>query len=592
MKTSGTASASRRVTFLTALMLLGWTILAGRLIHLQAHQRRILHSHADRQSTYTEVLRARPGEILDRNGHVLAMSVTRNSVYAVPSRIDDAREFAWKAASVTGVDAAELLHRLRAAKNRHFLWICRRVSDDVARKFRDLNLPPRTWGFRQEYLRQYPQGSVAAHVLGIRDIDNRGHGGLEEFFDDRLRGRDGQRVLTRDARGVVVEVESAASITPVHGRSVVCTIDLLTQIALERQLEHIMDRWTPVGGACGIVMDPRSGDILAMASRPDFDPNTPADAADHAWTNLTISAMFEPGSTFKPLIVGWALDQGVLNRSDMIRCFSGAYRMGSRILRDHHAFHLLSVEDVLVRSSNIGMARIAERLGLDGLYNGTIAFGFGRRTGIELPGELTGLVRDRRHWNLYSLGSVPMGQEIAVTPLQLITAHAVLAGDGRLMRPHLLLPDTERMGTASATEPPPRSAAAQVESTVLRPQTAAWLVRHPMKQVVERGTGTAARIPGLSVFGKTGTAQKIDPETGTYSDSRHICSFLCGAPAENPEVLVLIVVDEPTAPGGHYGGTVAAPAAARVLQNALERSRRLRRTRTIRPEDDLPVRLQ
>lgn len=580
-----------RAGAITVLMLVGWLAMIGRLIHVQGTQHASMHTRVDRQSTFTETLRARPGEIVDRNGHVLAMTVTRNSIFAVPSRIEDPRQFAWQAASVTGVDVDQLLERIRKSSDKHFIWIRRRVPNEMAEEFRSLDLPERTWGFRREYLRQYPQGAVAAHVLGMRNIDNEGHGGLEESLNDHIRGHDGQRVMTRDALGVVVEVEASESRTPVHGRSVVTTIDLLAQLTIERQLDDIMERWEPVG-ACAIVMEPHTGEVLAMASRPDFDPNFPADVGDDAWRNLAVSAVFEPGSTFKPFVVGWAMQQNTVNQADVIQCFNGAYRMGGRILHDHHPYTSLSVEDVLVKSSNIGMARIAERIGLQSLYECTVALGFGRRTGIELPGELPGLVRQRAAWDEYSLGSVPMGQELAVTPLQLIVAHAALANGGQLVRPHLLLASADRIAPTPLSAVETVDATAPVESTILDRRIADWIVQHPMKEVVERGTGRSARTNGLSIFGKTGTAQKVDEINGGYSSSRHICSFVCGAPAEDPEVLVLVMVDEPTAPGGHYGGTVAAPSAAKILADSLQRVRRLDHSVTVRPEEDLPIRLR
>ena len=580
-----------RIGLVSGVLLCCWIVLIGRLIHLQGTQHDSMHTKVDRQSTFTESVNARPGEIVDRNGHVLAMTVSRNSIFAVPSQIDDVRQFAWQAASVTGVDADDLLDRIQRLKDRHFIWVRRRVSNEIAAAFRNLQLPKNTWGFRREYLRQYPQGNTAAHVLGMRDIDNIGHGGLEQSLNDLIRGINGRRVLTRDARGVVMEVEATESQTPVHGRSLICTIDLLTQLFIERHLDEVMERWQPVG-ACAVVMEPFSGEILAMASRPAFDPNRPAEVPKDAWRNLAVSAVFEPGSTFKPFVVGWALNQQSLDFLDIVQCFNGAYRMGRRVLHDHHPYTKLSVEDVLVKSSNIGMARIAERIGLQGLYECTVGFGFGCRTGIELPGELPGLVRPWDDWDEYSLGSIPMGQELAVTPLQLITAHAVLANGGKLVRPHLLLGLPDRLSPSLLRAVETVQPAMPVESSVLNHDIAHWIVQHPLKQVIERGTGKSVRGTTMNMFGKTGTAQKVDQETGRYSDSRHICSFVCGAPTESPEVLVLVMVDEPTSAGSHYGGTVAAPAAARILKNSLHRVRRLERSLTVRPEEDLPIRLR
>ncbi|MEZ6132175.1 MAG: penicillin-binding protein 2 [Planctomycetaceae bacterium] len=592
---AASSPASARLPFLwrskvvSLCMLLGWSILIARLIHVQGAQRQLLNTRVTRQSSVTETVPARPGEILDRNGHVLAMTVTRESLYAVPREIDDPAAFVWQVAQVVNINADELYQRLTEHSERRFLWVQRRLTDEQAQQVRRLPLPEGSWGFRREYLRQYPQGSFAAHVLGIRDIDNLGHGGLEESIDRLIRGVDGTRVMTRDARGMVVEVEAAESRTPEHGRTVIATLDILTQIHTERLLEQLMERWRPLG-ACAIVMDPHSGEVFAMASAPSFDPNLPGKVPDDAWRNLAVSAVFEPGSTFKPFVVAWAMQHASLQPDEVIPCFSGAYRMGKRILHDHHPYVQLSVEDVLVKSSNIGMARIAERMGLQELYKATAAFGFGTRTGIELPGEIDGLLRPEADWDEYSLGSVPMGQELAVTPLQLITAHAALANGGRLVRPHLLLD-----ATSDQIAPSPLSAVATVDATpslesiIVDSKIAEWLVQHPMKGVVERGTARSAQLDGLSIFGKTGTAQKPDPETGGYSNTKHICSFVCGAPAENPQVLVLVMVDEPTAQGQHYGGTVAAPTAAQILQFALKRLPHMSSRMTVRPQDDLPA---
>ncbi|MCP4512299.1 MAG: penicillin-binding protein 2 [Fuerstiella sp.] len=561
----------------------------GRLVYLQGSQGHSLNTRVTRQSSFTEVVPARPGEILDRNGHVLAMTVTRDSLYVVPAEIEDPASFVWQVCSVLNVNADELFERLTRDPDRQFIWVQRRISSKDAARIRRLGLPERTWGFRREYLRQYPQGAYAAHLLGLRDIDNFGHGGLEQSLDDLIRGRDGTRVMTRDARGIVIEVEAARSETPQHGQTVLSTLDILTQVQAERELDKLVQRWQPQGASV-IVMEPHTGEVLAMASRPGFNPNAPAEVPADAWTNLAVSAVFEPGSTFKPFIVAWAIENGLLKPDDMIPCSNGAYRMGRRILHDHHAYSQLSVENVLVKSSNIGMARIGERLGVQGLYRATAAFGFGTRTGIELPGEVGGLVRPKADWDEYSIGSIPMGHELAVTPLQLITAHAALANGGRLVRPHLLLGSSPEQ-----TQPSPLSgietvaATPTLESQIVHADVADWLVRHPMKGVVERGTGKSARIDGLSIFGKTGTAQKPDPEAGGYSNSKHFCSFVCGAPAEHPQVLVLVMVDEPTAAGSHYGGTVAAPTAAGILEFALQRLPHISGRMTVRPEHDLPA---
>ncbi len=562
-----------RVHLISCFVCLGWIALFARLIQLQGAQRQLMNDRVARQSIFSEMIPARPGEILDRNGHVLAMTIACDSLYAVPDEIEEPWEFAWKIGSVLNLNADEVYKRLSENADKQFVWIKRRIDDAQLKQVRSLGLPKATWGLRREYQRKYPQGGFAAHVLGIRNIDNVGKGGLEQSLNSLIRGTDGDRVMTRDARGIVIEVAAERSKSPNHGQTVVSTIDLLTQIETERQLDSLMDEWKPLG-ACVIVMEPNSGEILAMASRPGFNPNALVEVPEAAWKNLSVSAVFEPGSTFKPFIVGWALQHGSLKRDDMIDCNFGAYKMGPRVLHDHHSYGELSVEDVLVKSSNIGMAKIGERLGLESLYEATRSFGFGRRTGIELPGELHGLLHPFPEWNVYSLGSIPMGQEIAVTPLQLITAHAALANGGRLVRPRLL--KSSAGDTPSADDSVHVAVPGEgVGTDLLEEEIADWIVQEPMKQVVELGTGKEAKIRGLSIFGKTGTAQKLDPATGTYSDKAWVVSFVCGAPAEKPSVIVLLMVDEPTAPGIHYGGTVAAPTASRILQFAEARARSL-----------------
>jgi cell division protein FtsI (penicillin-binding protein 3) len=555
-----------RSAVLVVVVTVVWVVLAGRLLQLQWLGRDEFVQRANRQQTVRQRIPARPGEIVDRHNRLLATTVTTHSLYVVPNRIPNAWNLALAVGQSLQMDPDELFERIAARREKSFLWVKRRLSDEEVQRIRELDLPVETWGFREEYARRYPQGALAAHVLGLRDIDGAGRGGIEQTLDPMLRGRDGYRILVRDARGRVLEVRQEAAETPRRGRTVVLTIDAVIQLYAERELDGVMSQWKPQR-ACAVVLDPKNGEILAMASRPTFDPNRPGDAPDDAWKNLAVSAIFEPGSTFKPFIVASALEQECIALDEQFDCEQGAYRMGRRVLHDTHPYGRLSVTDVLVKSSNIGMAKIGERLTNEGLYDSAILFGFGRRTGIELPGELRGIVRPLRDWNLYSTGSVPMGQEIAVTPLQLISAHAALANGGQLVSPHLLLATTDGLSPPQSGNFD-RSHPILVSKTV-SPEVANWLVEGPMTEVVRRGTGRHARLDDYEVFGKTGTAQKPDPETGKYSSQLHVSSFLCGAPAEDPRVLVLILVDEPTVGSTHYGGTIAAPAAASLLRKSL-----------------------
>ncbi len=538
-------------------------------MHLQLWNRVGLAEKTESQKTFSEPIPARPGDIVDRHGRLLATTVRAKSLFINPQLVDQPWEFAQQLAGATGVDPDRLFARLSKHRQKKFLWVKRRISDEAVKRVRDLDLPKEMFGFRDEYLRQYPQGKMAVHVLGFRDIDGNGQGGIEQRFDHILKGQGGKRVLVRDARGRVIDVQESIAQAPRHGRTVVLTLDAVIQLYAERELDRINRDWLPVRSSV-IVMDPKTGEVLAMASRPTYDPNDPEDVPEAAWKNFNIASVYEPGSTLKPMIVAHALEEGLITREEVFHCEHGAYQMGRRILHDHHPYGDLSLTDVLVKSSNIGMAKIGERLTNPKIYQAVKRFGFGEKTGIELPGEVAGILRPLPRWDEYSTGSIPMGQELAVTPLQMIAAHAALANGGMLMRPHLVLRHTDALVSDGPRTAAVRSAASPARSVVAREQ-AQWVIQTPMVEVIERGTGRRAKIEGLSnPFGKTGTAQKLDPETGRYAKDRDVCSFLCGAPAEDPKLLVLVVVDEPRKGTNHGGGTVAAPAAARLLKQCLQ----------------------
>lgn len=555
-----------RLRFVVAALGIGSAVLGLRLLHLQFIEGDGLAARADRQRTRVERIPARPGAIVDRSGRLLAVTVQAPSLYVVPRSIRDPHEFARKVAPAVGLDADRLAGAITRNRERSFLWVRRRLDTDQAGAVHRLGLPTGTWGLRDEYLRRYPQGVLAAHVLGLRDVDNVGRGGVEQRFDELLRGRDGRRCVVCDARGRVVTIREESAVPPEPGRTLVLSLDAVVQLQAEETLDGLMAEHRPLG-ACVIVADARRAELLAIASRPTFDPNSPSAAPPDAWTNRAVTAVYEPGSTFKPLVVAWALDAGVIERDEVIDCEGGTYRLGPRVLHDHHGYGELTVTDVLVKSSNIGMAKIGERLGIEGIYRCTTAFGFGRQTGIPLPGELPGIVRPAGLWNDYSVGSVPMGHEIAVTPLQLITAHLALANRGRLLSPRLVIGNVDPVFIDQWKELDDDSYE-PVSSKVVGHDASAWVVGHAMAEVVRRGTGKAAQLPRVAVFGKTGTAQKFDSETGQFSNERHVVSFLAGAPANDPRVLVLVMVDEPTG-DQQAGGTVAAPAAAEVLKRTL-----------------------
>ncbi len=551
-------TVSRRLQLLSTVMLALWAAIAVRLIHLQLRQHHAFHAQAVSQQTFEERIPARWGDVVDRHGRLLTTSSISLSLYVDPSRLDDPQGFIQHVATVLEINAAQVVERIEQSRARQFLWVQRRLSDTIADELLSLPLPKHGWGLREELRRVYPHQQLAAHVLGWRNIDGIAQAGLEKSLNDALQGVDGRRTLVRDARGYVIEVLEEVTQPPQHGGTVMLTMDADIQRAAEARLDALVERWRP-RSASAIVLDPRSGEILAMATRPTFHPAHPADAPSTTWTNPVISSTFEPGSTIKPCIAAWALDRQAISTDETFDC-NGTFKLGRRVLHDHRPFGALDVTGIIAHSSNIGMAQIGARLGNDELFTALSAFRMGHKTGIELPGEASGIVRPLEQWDDYSTGSVPMGQEIALTPLQMIASHAALANGGRLVAPHLVL-------ALSDAGRQPRDVLA---TKILSEDTARWMTTGPLVEVVRRGTGTQAAIDGVAVFAKTGTAQKFDADLGSYSDERYVSSCICGAPSESPRVLVLVTVDEATTTSEPSGGKVAAPAASQILNSALD----------------------
>jgi cell division protein FtsI/penicillin-binding protein 2 len=399
----------------------------------------------------------------------------------------------------------------------------------------------------------------------VRDIDGQGRDGVERMFDAILSGRPGQRTLARDARGKSLVIQEHLTSPPEPGSSVVLTIDSVIQNYVETALDKVMVDWKPASTSA-IVMNPKTGEVLALANRPAFDPADPPAPSDSGWTNRAISDSYEPGSTFKPFIMAAALDWGLVQPDEKIHCRNGVYRMGPRLLHSDHPHGELSVPEVIIRSDNIGMAIIGERLTNPGLFHAVQSFGFGRPTGLELPGESAGQVRALCEWtNYYSTGSVPMGQELAVTPIQLVTAFCALANGGELLRPRIVRAIVSPNGKIVQVFDKP-----EVVGRPVARETAAFMLDPVLRGVVEsgRGTGHRAELAGYSSFGKTGTAQK-QGSRGGYASGRHVSSFVAGAPAQDPAIVALVLVNDPSVGKEHYGGQVAAPATAEILHHTL-----------------------
>lgn len=550
---------NRRVRVLAASVLFAWCLLGARLVWLQVWQHSHFANRALRQQRYVETIPARPGDILDRRGRLLATTVTVRSLYADPSRMESFESVADSLAKALSLDRDALLEHLETHRDRQFLWIKRRLDAAEEQRVVALDLPAQGCGLREEFRRRYPHGKLAAHVLGWRNIDGHGCSGVERGLDQRLSGSDGKRVLIRDARGYVLTILEELTQPPSHGQPLVLTLDLDLQWHVENTLDRLVSTWNPMA-ASAVVLDPDSGEVLAMACRPTFDPNDPADFPADSWINRVVSRSVEPGSTIKPLIAAWALQNELVDPDEIFDCSDGELIVGKRILHDTKPHGQLDLSGILVASSNIGMARVGERIGNEQLHRSLRAFGFGRRTGIELDAESAGLIRPLERWDHYSTGSIPMGQEFAATPLQLIAAHAALANGGRLISPHLT-----RNGGPEFPSPGATSETSIVDSAVAK-----WMVTHPLRDIVQIGTGRQAAIDGVSVFAKTGTAQVFDQSLGRYSTERYVSSCVCGAPVDAPSALVLVTVEEAQTEGVPFGGVVAAPSAAEILRVAVQ----------------------
>jgi cell division protein FtsI/penicillin-binding protein 2 len=530
--------------------------LAARLAQVQVVMADRLREMALRQQIATLSIPPHRGRILDRNGRPLAINVEVASIYAVPALIEDPRVFAAAVAPAVGESPAEVQRRL-AGSGKYFAWVARKVKPEVVARVKALGLGDQI-GFLTEDRRAYPNGSLAAHALGFVGIDNQGLGGIELAYDETLRGRAGSAVAERDGVGRLLMETRRIVEAPQNGSDLVLTIDQVIQHIAERELDKALGQTRAKRGLV-LVLDPKSGEVLALASRPLFDPNAGNAARPEQWLNRVLAVTYEPGSTFKVFLTAAALDAGAVTPEERFLC-NGSLRVGSHIIRDAHGPHgWQSVSDMVKNSCNVAAAQVATRLGKEALYRYIRAFGFGSATGIDLPGEVQGLVPPTVEWRGPGLQTIGFGQGIGTTALQILAASTAFANDGRLVRPRVVRavrdPDG-RVVKAMGTE--------RLEQ-VVTPATARAVLRM-MTRVVEGGTGTQAAIDGYPVAGKTGTAQKPSP-SGGYDPHRFVASFLGIAPVNAPRLAVLVVLDEPE--GAYYGGAVAAPVFREIASQAL-----------------------
>jgi len=532
--------ATRRVHMLVRMAFVWAALIAARLIQLQVVQHSQYAQLARDQQQKLEEIKAPRGAILDRYGQRLAMSLPVESVCVDPLRVPDAVVAADILANVLNLESGDLLAKLKAAaqSRRGFLWVKRKITREEAKRLRDLNLE---WiEFRTETQRYYPNRSLAAHVIGSVDFEEDGNGGVEQSLNQELQGHVGELLVTEDVqkRGFASSIQRQ----PQPGQDVRLTIDSRIQSVAEQELAKMVAQHHAKSGSL-VAMDPRSGDILAMANFPTFDPNDPPKPGDMAAReNLAVSAPFEPGSVYKVITLSSALETTSLRPESMINCGNGSINLFGRIIHDHKSYAALSMADVLARSSNIGAINIGLQVGAKNLYDYVRKFGFGKKTGLPLPGESSGMVRPLRRWEKTSLGSVAMGHEIGVTALQLAQACAVIASGGFLVKP--------RLRTDAPMAQPVR---------VLRPETAITM-RGMMEGVVLKPYGTGhkyARLLGYTSAGKTGTAQIYDYKLRQYTHMYN-ASFMGFAPVTNPRIVIVVTINGTEGTAG-YGGPTSAP---------------------------------
>ncbi len=547
-------SANKRLYLLGAILVLWAGVVCLRLVYLQIFRYGDFEQRAQHQQQRTTEVAAKRGIIYDRAGRELAMSISVDSVFAVPADIPDLAGTISLVSRITKADPRELLAKCKAART--FCWVARKADAETADRIRSMNL--RGIYFQKESKRFYPKRELAAQVLGYVGMDDEGLSGIERANDDELRGKPGRMLISVDARR---KWFGSVEKQPDPGENVVLTIDEKIQYIAERELEVAMQQTRAESGTV-VVQNPKTGEILALANRPTFNPNiareiTPQKLKDHA-----VSDVYEPGSTFKLVTIAAALEEKLTRPDEMFDCQMGSIVINGMRIRDSKPHGVLSVAGILAESSDVGAIKIALRLGEERFYKYIQAFGFGQQTGIEVPGETRGLTKPLNRWSKVSIGAISMGQEIGVTPLQLAAMVSTIANDGVWVAPRILAGTTEPRGTPQMVAFHPGT-----QRRVISPLTAAQM-KQMMLGVVLHGTGKKAILEGYSSAGKTGTAQKVDPATRTYSRTKYVASFAGFAPINDPAITVAVILD--SASGLHQGGQISAPVFQRVAQQVLE----------------------
>lgn len=532
-----------------------FVIFSVKLSLIQIFRSSYLAEKADKQHNHLVELEPKRGTIYDRNMHALALNVASYSIFVNPRAMTDEQksQAALILGKALGVSSQSLSKKME--RNKHFVWLSRKIPQESYEKLKDIKLPG--LGLLRESKRFYPNVELAAHVIGFANIDNQGLQGVELEYDKKLQGVKGMAEFLRDARQRDLLIEKD-HLPPRDGFDVVLTIDETIQFITERALEKAFHKHN-AKSASVIVLDPKTGEVLAFASIPTFSPSQPEKSPIEDRTNRTVAFVYEPGSVFKIVVAAAALEEGVTNEEEIIFCENGKYRIANHILKDAHPKGHLTFRQVIEQSSNIGTVKIAQRLGQDKVYEYAHRFRFGMKTNIGMVGEVPGLLKQVSRWSKNSIGAIPIGQEVTVTAIQLVTAIAAIANDGVMMKPFFVKYIRDpKGGIVEAFQP-------QVVSRVMKEDTAKRL-KVILQGVIDQGTAQGAKMKDVSAGGKTGTAQKV--VNGVYSHSSFVASFIGFAPVEDPKFAIVISVDEPH--NGYYGGTVAGPVFKEIVEESLK----------------------
>ncbi|MDQ2936877.1 MAG: transpeptidase family protein [Acidobacteriota bacterium] len=555
---------SIRRTLVVAAFVVFWMVsISARLVYLQVSQHDKLVERAHQQQQEAFETSPQRGLVLDRQERELARSIETTSIFIAPDEFEEKTEAQTTAAidctanylsSSLGLDQRDLSIQISEARRsgRRFIWVARRITPEQASLLETMQLTG--VHTRKEPRRFYPNGSLASNVLGFVGLDGNGLAGIEQTFNEKIVGGPGKLFIEKDSRGRAYE---STEIPGRAGQTIILTIDQSIQYQAEAALAAAVEQSNAKSGAA-IVLDPRTGEILALANSPTFDPNDVGATPVAARANWALQNVYEPGSTFKIVAFSAAIENGA-KPNDLIDCEKGSITVAKRVVHDPHPFGVITLADALAKSSNVAAIKLGIRVGDEAMFDYISRFGFGARTGIELPGETVGLINPLKRWLPSSIGSVAIGQEVAVTPLQMAAAFGALANDGIRVAPHLIREIRTAAGTTDYRPQPE-------QHRVISKETAKAL-RGMLEGVTLHGTARKAQLDGYTAAGKTGTAQKIDPRTKTYSKTKYVASFVGFAPVNNPAVVIIVVINEPS--GAFHGGDVAAPVFRQIAEQIL-----------------------